>query len=243
VLGIAAGQGRLLNKRRKIANVPLQRDQRPFPVDQIMKLRIGGGFVSMLLGLVAFLVSIQANAAGVVVLRGTWSAGNGNDYAFVALQGATWDQAQADVAAVLPGYHLATVTSAAEDVFLVSLNAPGGQWWLGGFQYPPTQPVATAGWTWVTGEPWAYTNWALGEPNDAGVPGNEQHLGWYTYGGWNDEGSAIGSISGYVAEREAAPPPPAAEIPALSLLAQTALAALVAGIGVVGLNLRWNRRK
>ncbi len=38
--------------------------------------------------------------------------------------------------------------------------------WYGGFQPPGVTPP-NSGWEWVTGEPWDYTNWAPGEPNDA----------------------------------------------------------------------------
>ena len=46
-----------------------------------------------------------------------------------------------------------------------------------------------------------YANWCSGEPNDAWIPAREQHLA-LDFGGscWNDEGSAVAAVSGYVAE-------------------------------------------
>ncbi|MCB2231681.1 hypothetical protein KQH82_13260 [bacterium] len=68
----------------------------------------------------------------------------------------------------LPGY-LATVTSLAENNFIAttvlagldSLGSPG-QLYLGGF-------YEFVAWTWLTGEAFAYTNWAVGEPNNTGI--------------------------------------------------------------------------
>ena len=79
--------------------------------------------------------------------------------------------------------------------------------WIGGYQPNPNDP-ADQGWTWVTGEPWSYTNWAIGEPNDFSVPsGRESFLElWPTRSGqWNDnvDGSSI-SQGWYVVEYEAA---------------------------------------
>lgn len=186
--------------------------------------------------LASCVLSTAAMCAGTILSRTTWLGGNGNEYVVVSLPGATWDQARADLAALLPGHHLATITSQAEHDFVSSLLG-GWEWWLGGHQVPITEPVANAGWTWITGEPWVYTNWVPGEPNDAGVPGREQHLAW-DRGGWNDEGSAIGIIGGYVAEREAAVATPPAEVPALSALAQSALALLIAAVGAMA----WRRQ-
>jgi hypothetical protein len=41
------------------------------------------------------------------------------------------------------------------------------------------------GWGWITGEPFFYTNWAPGEPNDAG---DENHIHFHPHhpGQWND---------------------------------------------------------
>jgi hypothetical protein len=121
----------------------------------------------------------------------------------VRLRGQTWDTANSDLNGLLPDFHLGTITSQEEQDFVTGLldrlNAYG-QHWLGGFQDPITEPIATKGWTWVTSEEWEYTNWGFGEPNDAGVPGREQHLTVDAFRGWNDEGSAFGSVAGYIAE-------------------------------------------
>ena len=152
----------------------------------------------------------------------------GHFYEIYALPGIGWDDAQAAVALLppkvgiggdlVPG-HLATITSTAEDQFVdafrqASLGAGGacalseGQVWVGGFQdLGAAEP--TGGWRWVNDEgsmPGTnsgpqYTNWAAGEPNNSG-PG-ERHLTLGRYGlggGWNDEGSAPGSIGGYIVE-------------------------------------------
>lgn len=96
--------------------------------------------------------------------------------------------------------HLATIGSAQEYRFLVDnfpdafpTRAPGTYpeecwfptedpndcnfpYWLGSKQRPSgSEP--DGGWRWITGEPWNYTNWAAGEPNDdPGQPGEEECL-------------------------------------------------------------------
>ena len=91
--------------------------------------------------------------------------------------------------------HLVTVTSAAEEQFVVGtvLGAVSANewWWLGGYQdtTAPDYREPAGGWRWVTGEPWSYTNWNQGEPNNAGV--GEDVLEMSTSGGWNDLGDQI----------------------------------------------------
>jgi hypothetical protein len=121
-----------------------------------------------------------------------------------------WDAAASDLASRLPGYYLATITSQEEQNYLYSMMTTyniSGQYWLGGYQYPLDEPVADANWTWVTGEPWSYTNWlSPPEPNDAFGPGSEQYLAMWKNNlydwQWNDDGNVLGlgNISGYVAE-------------------------------------------
>ena len=63
--------------------------------------------------------------------------------------------------------HLATITSANEDRFLWEnlRQAVAGGYWLGGYKAVNGGAVAD-GWAWVTGEPFEYTNWLAGNPND-----------------------------------------------------------------------------
>ncbi len=103
--------------------------------------------------------------------------GNGHFYEVVNTGSSiTWTVAKS--AAEQRGGSLATISSAAEDTFIQAMladpavwgtdnGANPGQWgpWIGGWQQDQTSAPA-AGWTWVTGENWSYTNWHQGEPND-----------------------------------------------------------------------------
>ena len=145
----------------------------------------------------------------------TWE-GNGHEYAVVAADRITWDAARQETSALTGGWHLATITSAAEQAFVGSLPLSGVEFWLGGFQDPLSTLAADENWRWVTGEAFAYTNWnrtSFLEPNDYYGPGSEQHLGISGAAGplgapslWNDEGF-IPHIAGYVIERASAPVP------------------------------------
>ncbi|MGB5295577.1 MAG: choice-of-anchor Q domain-containing protein [Thermoanaerobaculia bacterium] len=149
------------------------------------------------------LALVPAVALGSEVLtRGIWVDGNFHEYVAVSFPGEVWDVAQDDMEVLLPGFHLATVTSQEEQDFisdLLSGDGISGQFWLGGLQDPIDEPIPDEGWTWVTQESWVYTNWRAGEPNDGGVAGLEQHLALLG-SGWNDEGSLIARITGYIAE-------------------------------------------
>jgi hypothetical protein len=167
----------------------------------------------------------QQSRAGVI--DGTFSFG-GNEFAVVQYPNQTWENAQTDVIATLgPNWHLAVITSQAiEDSVtanLVSL-APTftyfqAAYWLGGHQSPLTETQPDVGWTWVTGDPWSYTDWNAGEPNDFG--GLEQYLSmWVTNNGagnygavgkWNDLGDFAADlrvVEGYIAEQSAPVPSP-----------------------------------
>lgn len=120
--------------------------------------------------------------------------GNNHHYAAVSLQGgATWEEASAMAAEMshrgVPGY-LATITSASEQAFVSSQLGNIAFYWIGGFQqagdFAPEE-----GWAWVSGEPWDYTNWGTGEPNDSAANPdgfeNRLQIGRGTeLSGWND---------------------------------------------------------
>lgn len=75
--------------------------------------------------------------------------------------------------------HLATITSAEENDFITANLMPWSPekfYWLGGYQ-PEGSSEPAGGWQWVTGEPWSYSNWNPGEPNNA--RGDEDFLEVY----------------------------------------------------------------
>ncbi|MBX3199705.1 MAG: hypothetical protein KF894_16335 [Labilithrix sp.] len=127
---------------------------------------------------------VDAGDQGVV-----WSQ-NGHRYLVrVYLLAVSWDAASDD--AVKAGGHLVTITSAAEEAFVAALigsvptamNDTYGPW-IGAYQPPGDGGQEPAdGWVWVTGEPWAYTRWVDGEPNDTG---GQEHYAHYLGAGWND---------------------------------------------------------
>ena len=92
------------------------------------------------------------------------------------------------------GGRLATITSAAEQSFIVKNNAIG-VCWLGG-----TDAEKEGTWKWVTGEKWNYTNWQSGEPNN--YNNKEHYLGLYTSNQWNDFGDYDENVKGFIVEYE-----------------------------------------
>lgn len=149
----------------------------------------------------------------------TWAisaGGNGHTYRVVAAPNViSWDSAYAQ--ATFAGGYLATITSAAENGFVFSLIDDPAYWtqssnghgpWIGGYQ-PLASPEPGGGWTWVTQtgalspEPFAYTNWESGEPNNltavvGGITYNQDrisflHLGTGRAATWSDEYDLTGS--------------------------------------------------
>jgi hypothetical protein len=120
---------------------------------------------------------------------------NGHRYqAILVPEGISWIGAQAAVQQRGNGWHLATITSAAENAFLYDLaRADSGYWncclsnnstgpWLGGREVN----AGTREYAWVTGEPFVYTNWGPREPFGNGD--RITFFGYQTFMGpyWND---------------------------------------------------------
>ena len=199
-----------------------------------------------LLPMIAALM-VEPNLASAGTIDGTFTFGP-NEFAVIQYPFASWSAAESDVTATLgSNWHLAVITDssiqASVSTHLASL-APTfsyvqAAYWLGGYQSPANEPSAGAGWTWVTGAPWIYTNWNAGEPNDAGGPGAEQFLemwlsnnGQHSFGDlgkWNDLGNPADLIvvAGYIAEAPVASVPE----PESWLL-------MLLGFGVIGARLR-----
>lgn len=148
---------------------------------------------------------------------------NGHHYeAIAAPAGIDWDSANAEAEArTFNGCqgHLAAVTSLSENAFIVgafpqAAAGPGNRdfYWLGGIQPPPHEvpgqldPDPAAGWEWVTGEPFGFTHWAPGEPNDSSGLSEDAVAFWSPSGSghWNDLPRVLGGVplnqGGYVVE-------------------------------------------
>jgi len=137
----------------------------------------------------------------------TASGGNGHSYELITSPTPlTWTQARD--ASVALGGHLATLTSASENVFVWSIAGSRNPW-IGGYQMAGAQEPA-GGWQWVTGEQFIYTNWNAGEPNNVTTYGNEDKLQLYSgYGTWNDlvDNHPFAYTYSYVVEYESLLPP------------------------------------
>ena len=159
----------------------------------------------------ASVCSFVGLARGAPVQWTTAAGGNGHWYDFVSSPGIEWADArtaaQASTHVGQPG-ELVTLTSAAEDSFVDNAFAPLYiEAWAGGTQSPTNNPTPTAGWSWVTGEPWVFTDWAVTEPNDMGGPeyqlsigGDQNNPGFVRR--WNDDspGTSQQLKSGYLVE-------------------------------------------
>ena len=127
------------------------------------------------------------------------SGGNGHFYEYMGdpiPAPNDWPDQQANAEA--RGGYLATITSEAENRFISTVLGVGSLGgctcvWLGGYQNltSPSYSEPGGGWEWVTGEPWSYTHWSGGEPNNAGGGTTENYLtSWFspdtTNMTWND---------------------------------------------------------
>jgi hypothetical protein len=125
----------------------------------------------------------QAHAQDAVQWR-VEDGGNGHWYLMSTGEQISWDSSRRS--AISMGGDLATVTTQAECDFVAVITSSVDGWvpyaqyfvgpWLGGFQ-PAGSPEPNGDWTWVSGEPWVFTQWLSPEPNDAyGTGGGEDHL-------------------------------------------------------------------
>jgi hypothetical protein len=108
----------------------------------------------------------------------------GHAYELVA-NALNWDAARTAAATRTYGGvagHLATITSAEEQSFINTTFGTSRQVWLGGVQSADS-PEPAAGFSWITGEAFSYTNWNGGEPNNGGGAEDVIEL---TNGVWND---------------------------------------------------------
>ncbi len=130
------------------------------------------------LGVVASLIGVGAAVAAdaPAVEWKVSDGGNGHWYA-VRDDGGTWLQAR--VSTESQGGHLATIASNAENMYLWSQLQVSPYYscfaMLGAYQDRQASDYSepSGGWRWVTGEPFSFTAWFAGEPNN----GNGSQIG------------------------------------------------------------------
>ncbi|MDP1825607.1 MAG: Ig-like domain-containing protein [Archangium sp.] len=108
--------------------------------------------------------------------------------------------AQAQTQCIASGGALAVITSAGEQALVSRVQNTSQNPWLGAVDDTNTTDAI---FTWVTGEPWAYTHFAAGQPDDdasTGGNGNCLHL-VNAAGEWNDTNcDFVGFVTGRVCE-------------------------------------------
>ncbi len=120
---------------------------------------------------------------------------DGHTYMLVESNEISWSMADVEANKLGDGWHLATVTSAKEQKAIEKLlKNKQSEYWLGAYK------DAANNWNWVSGEEFAYNNWAVGEPNNF-LERTEQNIAVWerTNWKWNDEGF-MGHIGGYIVE-------------------------------------------
>lgn len=161
------------------------------------------------------MLQLSRRVVAIGVCSWAWAASaapvvfDGHTYEYVDAPGIAWQDAQNQASSLaMDGVagHLVTITSAPENDLVISLlpNLLDVGAYLGGVR-TGVGPALTDGWTWITGEPWSYTNWAPFEPNNSFENYLTLWLGGTIpqrpRGGWNDgESFGGGFISGYVIE-------------------------------------------
>jgi len=95
----------------------------------------------------------------------------------------TWNEHNERAQAM--GGHLASITSAEENEQVTKISG-GKPVWIGGIRKGSGNGPGADYWHWSDGQPWTYTNWHPGEPNNYGGGENRVHLGLQARGTWND---------------------------------------------------------
>ncbi|HEX3725523.1 MAG TPA: lectin-like protein [Pirellulales bacterium] len=148
-----------------------------------------------------------------------------NDHTYYLLDKTTWAASEAEAVAL--GGDLVTINDAAENAWVYAMfsifDGIDRGLWIGLNDYADKGTFS-----WVSGQPVTYTNWAAGEPNDSGGDEDAVHIESPRFRGpfWNDRnGNTFNVGSGQWGVVEVVPEPSACVLLASGLLA-TGLAAV-----------------
>ncbi len=132
-----------------------------------------------------------------------WSASAGGTdhfYEYVNTPTPSWSSANTAASGrTLLGLkgHLVSITSAAENEVVrnlyLGMDLFDMRAWIG-----LTVPAGDFGWSWITGEDFAYANWSAGEPTGNG----ERWVEFFAAGVWNDNAETYFDNQGYAVEYE-----------------------------------------
>ncbi len=117
------------------------------------------------------------------------------------------------------GGHLASITSAEENEQVTRISG-GKPVWVGGIRKGDGNGPGADHWYWSDGQPWSYTNWHPGEPNNAGGWENRVHLGLQAPGTWNDVHDGWSGPAVYELSPETSPATTTASMPSYVIVAQ-----------------------
>lgn len=175
--------------------------------------------------MIAAAVAASAIASTAAATPVQW-ADNGHYYDLVVETTSWTDARDAAAASTYMGLtgHLVTITSLAEQAFLNStINPDSLKAWLG-----LTDEAVEGTFEWITGEAFAFSNWANGEPNQNNGTNEDYALGWWNSnpaaGAWNDCPVSGCNQTAYIVEYSVAAVPLPASLPLVAL-----------GLGALGL--------
>jgi hypothetical protein len=139
-----------------------------------------------------FTLNLDANQTVTVVVEPIklpsvvqWKVSDGGNGHYYLLTNSelTWPEAE-NYAQSLGG-HLASITSSAENDF-VRTNFASSEFWIGA-----NDAAVEGDFQWSSGEPFSYSNWWFGEPNDSGGIEDYALINFVESGRWNDGADGV----------------------------------------------------